>query len=166
MGRVRGSGTLIEGYVYALLDDNWKPQEGPKAPINSLDVPEGQQLLHLAVDKLNPESWIGGIMGGIVDQIPKTYVIDAKGKEYMPIGLYGIAEVGRRKVFEMRYLNETERVASQGHLSKLERIKYRDLKGKYSYVFLFHVPAGAEVVRLEMKQKSLDLSGFNLVAPQ
>lgn len=159
----KGNNELKGGHLIAPLDTNWQPIAGKETPLTDLEVPSDQRLLHMFVDKLDPQSWLGGIMGRMVDQIQNIGIVDDRGKEFMPVGVYAIAEVGGQRYFEIRYLDETSRGFAK--LPPLVRIKPTNLRGEYSYAFLFHVPKGTRVNEFMTGRKKLDLRQFNLVAP-
>ncbi|UCD28940.1 MAG: hypothetical protein JSV03_00195 [Planctomycetota bacterium] len=157
-----GSGVIRGGRVIAQLDNDWQPRQGNNAPIETFEVPEGKRLLQLSVEKLNPLSWLGQIMGGAVDKIGNIYLIDAAGKNYRPVGVYAIASVSGRQYFELIYLDEISR--GMARLPKFTRIKKNNLRGDYSYYFLFHVPPGTRPATLNTGRNNIDLKPLNLVA--
>ena len=127
-------------------------------------MPDGSHVLQLSVEKLQPQSWIGNIYGGIIDSIRDFYLIDADGKEYMPVGSYAMAVVDGKAVFEMIYLDETAR--GFGRLPKFQRIKRSHMKGNYALYFLFHVPPGSEAVKIHTGRQDVDLRELDPVAPR
>ena len=69
-----------------------------------------------------------------------------------------------KPTFELIYLDEMER--DMVRLPFFNRIKRTDLKGDYSYVFLFHLPPGTRPVAFNISsRKQLDLRRYDLVAP-
>ena len=161
------SGGTLRGarHLYADLDGDWKPLTGKEKPVENLEVPEESRLLQLSVEKLQPQSWLGRIYGGIIGTIRDFYLIADDGKEYMPVGSYAMAVVSGKAVFEMIYLDETAR--SIARLPKFQRIKRNHLKGNYALYFLFHVPPGSEAVKVHTGgRKDVDLRDLDLVAPQ
>jgi len=163
---IEASGGTLRGArrFYAELDGDWAPLAGNKQPIRSLEVPEGSRLLQLSVEKLQPQSWIGSIYGGMIDTIRDFYLVDADGKEYMPVGSYAMAVVDGKAIFEMIYLDETARGFAR--LPKFQRIKRDHMKGNYALYFLFHVPPGSEAVKVHTGRQDVDLREFDLVAPR
>ena len=157
-GQVRG------GHTVATLNNDWEPPAGNKPAVEAFDVPADKRLLQLSVDKLQPQSWLGNILGGAVDKIGNFYIIDSNNQNYPPVGHYAMAVVNGEPTFELRYLDETERTA--GHLPKMEKIKNRDLEGNYCLFFLFHLPPGCKPVALHTGRTDVDLKDLNLVAPQ
>lgn len=148
----------------AKLSKDWQPAEGSKSPLETFDVPENMRLLHLTVEQLHPESWLGNILQTAVNQVRNIYLIDSNGKEYMPVGKYAIATIRGETLFELTYFNETNRIA--GHMPGFEHIRFDDLKGKYAYVFLFHVPPGTRATKFHTGRANISLDQFNLVAPK
>jgi hypothetical protein len=117
----------------------------------------------VSVEKLQPQSWLGNIYGGMVDSISDFYLIDSNDQKYMPVGHYAMAVVNGKPTFELKYLDEGERGFAR--LPKFEKIKARDLQGDYCYYFLFHVPPGCKPVTMHTGRTNVDLKELNLVAP-
>jgi len=148
----------------AKLSDDWQPAEGSNPPLDAFEVPEDMRLLQCLVAKLDPQSWLGQALGTATDQMRNIYLIDSNGKQYMPVGKYAIAQTGGRTLFELTYLNETERgfVRMRG----FDHIRFDDLKGRYAYAFLFHLPPGTRPSKFHTGRVNIDLQQFNLVAPK
>jgi len=161
---VLSGGELGGGRFIADLDNKWNPIPGNNPPIHTLQVPKNQRLLHLFVDKLQPGSWLGGILGRATDKVRNIYLIDDRGEQYMPVGSYALATVNNKKTFELFYLDETSRGFAR--LPDFDKIRPENLKGKYSYVFLFQIPPGTRPVEFNTGRKQLDLKEFNLIAPR
>jgi len=159
-----GGGELRGGSLWARLDDDWKPRQGRKPPITRFQVPEGKQLLQLYVDKLDTQSWLGGILAGAYKKIQNIYVIDDQDKEYMPVGKYAMAKTSAGHVLEVMYLDEIAR--EMARLPKFTKIRDYHLKGggDFSFVFLFHVPAGRTIVKFHTAKTDIDLRPFDLTA--
>lgn len=157
-GEVRG------GRLIATLGDDWKPTSGGQPPAERFEVPADKRLLQLSVEKLQPQSWLGQIYGGIIDTIRDFYVVDESGKEHRPVGHYAMAVTGGKPTFELIYLDESQR--DFGRLPKFETIRGDDLKGDYSLFFLFHLPPGCKPVKVHTGRTDVDLREMNLVAPQ
>jgi len=151
-------------HLYAELQGDWQPRAGGAKTIETFEVPDSSRLLQLSVEKLQPESWIGKIYGGIIGTIRDFYLVDEGGKEFMPVGSYAMAMVNGKATFELIYLDETARGFAR--LPKFKRIKPDHMKGKYSLYFLFHVPPGTKAQKLHTGRKDVDLRNLNLVAPQ
>lgn len=157
-------GTALDGgYVRAIMGEDWSPRAGSKTALESFHVPEGQHLLQVSVEKLQPQSWLGGILGGAIDRIQNFYLVAEGGKQFMPVGMYAMAVSGGENVFELRYLDEIARGSAR--VPKFDRIKARDLQGDYALFFLFHVPPGTKPIELHTGRRSVDLREFNLQAP-
>ncbi len=153
-------------HLKASLDRNWQPLSGNDRPISSIDVPRGQSLLQLSVNKLHPGSWLGKIYGGIIDTIGDFYIVDSQGRNHKPVGAWAMAKVGGQPTFEMVLLGETARVADRG-LPKFERINPDShLRGEYAWYFLFYLPSGTEPVELHTGRTPVDLRSLNLKAPR
>ena len=148
----------------AKLSDNWEPAEGSNPPLDAFEVPEDMRLLQCVVEKLDPQSWLGQVLGTATDQIRNIYLIDSNGKQHMPVGKYAVAQISGQTLFELTYLDETER--GFGRMPGFEHIKFRDLKGQYAYAFLFHVPPGTRPAKFHTGRTNIDLQQFNLVAPK
>ena len=159
-----GSNGLRGGRLVAELDDNWEPVEGDRPPIDKFDVPNDVRMLQLFVDKLDPQSWLGGLLGGAVDAVSNIGLKLEGESELLPVGAYAIADIGNRKVIDLIYLDEIAR--DMARLPKFQRVRPSHLKGEYSYVYLFLVPPGSKPTTLITGRKHLDLRHFNLVAPQ
>lgn len=157
-------GTLRGGRVSATLDENWEPPAGNDPAIERFDVPEGTHLLQLSVEKLQPESWLGQIYGGIIDTIGDFYLIDEAGRNHRPVGAYAMARVGNESVFEIVYLDDFARQAER-QLPKFERIRAAQLRGEYLLVYLFPLPPGTRPVELNTGRRNVPLQDLNLVAP-
>ena len=157
-GEVRG------GRIIATLGDDWKPTPGSQPPAERFQVPADMRLLQLSVKKLQPQSWLGRIYGGIIDTIKDFYVVDETGKEHRPVGHYAMAVTGGKPTFELIYLDEGQR--DFGRLPRFETIRGEDLKGDYSLFFLFHLPPGCKPVKVHTGRTDVDLTELNLVAPQ
>lgn len=158
-GTLRGARQL-----YAELNGDWTPLTGNRKPIQALEVPDGSRLLQLSVEKLQPQSWLGQIYGGIIGTVRDFYLIDESGKEYMPVGSYAMAVVSGKAMFELIYLDESARGFAR--LPKFKRIRPEHMKGNYALYFLFHVPPGTRAVKVHTGRKDVDLREFDLVAPQ
>lgn len=156
--------SLEGGRIHAILDDNWQPKKGTNAPISGFVVPEGKRLLQLSVEKLQPESWLGNIYSGVINTIADFYIVAEGGKNYKPVGAYGLAEVSRRKHFELVFLASTARDVGT-NLPPMEHLRPRDFKGDYAFYFLFHLPPGTKPVRLHTGRQDVDLTPLNLVVP-
>jgi hypothetical protein len=158
------NGIIRGGHMVAHLGDDWSPPKGTEAPLTKFEVPAGMKMLQLSVEKLQPGSWLGGVLGNARDNIADIYLVDASGKNYMPVGRYAMATVGGRKVFELNYLDETQR--GMAKIPKFEQLKGIDLQGDYVYYFLFHVPPGTKPVHLNTGGRAVDLRQMNLEAPR
>lgn len=158
-----GGSVLRGGHVWANLDDNWQPLSGSRGPIETFEEPSGMKLLQVSVEKLQPASWIGGIMGTAIDNIQDFYLVDEGGKKFMPVGMYAVAMAGGRPTIEIRFLDDIAR--GMARLPKFERIRPRDLQGDYALFFLFHLPPGTRAVQIHTGRTNVDLRDFNLVAP-
>lgn len=146
------------------LDSNWEPAEGSKQPIETFDVPEDTRLLHLTVEQLHPGSWLGNVRQTSVNLVRNIYLIDSDGKQYMPVGKYAIATIRGETIFELTYLDETARGSAR--MPGFEHIRFEDLKGRYAYAFLFHLPPGAKPTKFHTGSTDIPLDQFNLVAPR
>ncbi|MHC4443867.1 MAG: CvpA family protein [Planctomycetota bacterium] len=159
-----GGGEIRGGRIVSQLDNDWRPKQGSKSPIERFEVPSGSYLLHLSVEKLHPESWLGNLYGGMIDKLPIIHLEDSGGRKHQPIGVYAMAKVGGKRYFELIYLNKEERIA--GYLPKFRRIKKQNLRRDYVYYFLFHIPSGAQPVTLKTGRTDRDLTPLNLVVPR
>ncbi|MBP7933106.1 MAG: CvpA family protein [Phycisphaerae bacterium] len=157
------NGTLNGGRVRATLNPDWTPKAGSEPSIERFQVPEGKVMLQLSVEKLQPQSWLGSIYGGMIDNIGDFYMIDAKGTNYRPAGSYAMAVVGGQARFELIYLDDVAR--DMARLPKFETIKASHMVGNYSVYYLFHVPPGTQPAKLHTGRTNVDLSALNLVAP-
>ena len=103
-------------------------------------------------------------MGAAVRTRGGYVVTDDENNEYLPIGLYAIADVGDQRTFELVYLDQTAQDA--GRIPRPDRIKHQDLRGNYQLFYLFHLPSGARPVRLDTgRGGGEDLGRLDLVAP-
>lgn len=162
-GEGAANGELRGGRLIARLNDDWTVPNGSEPAIERFQVPAGQVMLQLGVEKLQPQSWLGQLYGGLVDSISDFYLIDAAGKQYMPVGQMATARVSGQPTFEIIYLDDTAR--GMARLPKFQRIKSSHLVNDYSLVYLFHVPPGTRAAKLHTGRKDVDLAEFNLVAP-
>jgi hypothetical protein len=158
-------GLVDGGRVRARLDDDFSPREGTKRPIRGFAVPDDRRCLQLSVAKLQPESWLGNIYGGIIDTIGDFYLVDENGDPHRVVGAYCMARVGRNNVFELIYLDEIQRQAG-AKLPKFERIRTEHMKGDYALVYIFHLPPGTRPAKLHTGRTDVDLGELNLVAPR
>ncbi len=155
------SGELRGGNLVAQLDDNWQPIRGDKSPLRSFVVPPNMTMLQLNVEKLDPQSWIGNLYGAFSDKTQNFYIIDSNNRNHRPVGSYSIAEVGGKKWIEILFLDQDARSVDYG-LPKPRRIQPRDLKGDYTYVFLFHLPPGTKPIKLQAGRTPVDLRSLNI----
>ncbi len=161
-----GSGELRGGKITAKLDDDWNPIDGTQPAITGFNVPEDKRMLQLSVNKLNPRSWLGNIVGGVVDRISDFYLVDEQGNKYPPVGMWAIAEVNREQTFELIYLDELAR--GMVHMPPFQKINTRrDMQDENNYVmkFLFHLPPGTRAVSFHTGRSDVDLRELNVVAP-
>jgi hypothetical protein len=158
------SGEIRGGRIFARLNPDWQPAAGDKQPLEKMVVPPGKYLLQLSVEKLQPESWLGKIYGGVIDRIGDFYIVDASGNNFKPIGSYAMAEVNSQKVFELVFLDDIAREAGR-EIPRFQHLKPQELQGNYSFYFLFHLPPGTRPVRLHTGRHDVDLLPLNLVAP-
>jgi uncharacterized membrane protein required for colicin V production len=160
------AGSKLKGThdLTAKLSDDWQPAEGSNPPLDAFDVPEDTRLLQVTVAQLHAESWLGNILQTATNEIRNIYLIDSNGKQYMPVGKYAVARISGQMLFELTYLDETER--GFGRMPGFEHIKFRDLKDQYAYVFLFHVPPGTHATKFHTGRANIELTQFNLVAPK
>ncbi|HSW46028.1 MAG TPA: CvpA family protein [Phycisphaerae bacterium] len=158
------NGEMRGGRIVATLDDDWQPPAGDQPAAELFQVPPEKRMLHLSVEKLQPQSWLGNIYGGIIDNIRDFYLIDESGEKYMPVGHYAMAVMSGKPTFELMYLDESQR--EFGRLPKFEKIKDRDLQGDYALFFLFHLPPGCKPTTLHTGRTDIDLRELNLVAPE
>lgn len=159
-----GSKLIGARSLTARLSADWEPVEGSMPPLETFDVPENMRLLHLTVEQLHPQSWLGNVMGTAVNQVRNIYLIDSNGRQYMPVGKYAIATIRGETIFELTYLDEIAR--GNARMPGFEHIRFDDLKGQYAYVFLFHLPPGTRVAKFHTGRTNIDLTQFNLVAPK
>lgn len=161
----RGANNSLAGgkNLVAMLDDEWQPREGGRPPIERFDVPRDKRMLQVYVDQLDPQSWPGGLLGGMKEKLRNNYLVDRNGNEYMPVGIMAMADVDGQKMFQATYLNELER--DMVRIPEFSRIKSRHLTGRYSLAFLFHVPPGTRPQALHVSNKEVSLRRYNLVAP-
>lgn len=146
------------------LNADWEPVAGSKPPLESFDVPADMRLLHVNVERLQPGSTLGKALGTATELTRNIYVTDSNGKQYMPVGKYAIATIRGETIFELTYLDETARGFAR--MPGLEHIRFEDLKGKYAYVFLFHLPPGAKPMKFHTGRTAIALEQYNLVAPE
>jgi len=146
------------------LDSNWEPAEGSQQPLESFDVPENARLLQVNVERLQPGSQLGKILQTTVEVLRNIYLVDSSNKQHMPVGKYAIATIRGETIFELTYLDETARGFAR--MRGLENIRFEDLKGKYAYVFLFHLPPGTKPAKFYTGKTNIPLDQFNLAAPE
>ena len=157
------NGTLNGGRIKAVLNPDWTSKEGTEQPIERFQVPDGKVMLQLSVEKLQPQSWLGSIYGGMIDNIGDFYMVDAKGTNYRPVGSYAMAVAGGQARFELIYFDDVAR--DMARLPKFETIKASNMTGNYSVFYLFHVPPGTQPAKLHTGRTPVDLTALNLVAP-
>jgi len=156
---IGGTGRLI-----APFNADGTPVQGNRLPLRRFDVPAGKRLLQLRVNELQPQSWIGNILGHVTRTIQRYYLVDEAGNRYLAVGVYAIANSDIGRIMELVYFDETARVADKP--AKLEHIRHQDLAGDYELYFLFHVPPGTRVRGFDTGRRMENLSHLNLVAPQ
>ncbi|MBI4578676.1 MAG: CvpA family protein [Planctomycetes bacterium] len=160
------SDTVIggQGYLIARLDKNDQPLKGNKPPLQHFDVPENVRLLQVSVRRLHPGSTLAQAMD-FARQLGNVSVKDGQGKEYPAVGTWGIATVGRDRLFELIYFDETTQIGSPAP-PKLDKIRRDDMVNDYALYYLFHIPPGKRIVTfLTPKGSGEDLRDQNLVAP-
>jgi hypothetical protein len=158
----RGTLRGVKGLT-AVLDANWQPKPGTKQPIERFEVPDGMHLLQVSLDPTRPGSTYGQALNFARVKLQDIYVVDASGDRYRPVGTYGMAMVGGQPTFELTFLNDLER--DMVRIPEFRKIKRNDFKGKFGWVWLFHIPPGTRIDKFHTG-KNLDLSRFNLVAPR
>ena len=157
---VGGAGRLI-----APLDDTDQPLVGSNPPLRRFDVPEGRRLLQLRVNQLDPQSWLGGIIGHVRGMIPRYYLTDDAGNRHLAIGIYAIATASDgRRLFELVYFDEITQAGDTP--AQLDRIRHDNLTGDYALYFLFHLPPGTRVQGFDTHRRVESLAHLDLVAPQ
>ncbi|NLX14490.1 MAG: CvpA family protein [Phycisphaerales bacterium] len=154
---------LSGGRIFANLNDQWQPQPGTQTPIQLFDVPSNMRLLQLNVTRVRAGSMLGQVLNFARGAVRSFSVLDAGRTQYPAIGVYAMTMLDGRPVFEMIYLDETERIV--GRLPELERIKESNLQDDDTYCFLFLVPPGTQITGMNVSNKHLDMSQDNLVAP-
>jgi hypothetical protein len=99
-------------------------------------------------------------------QLGNVSVKDADGREYPAIGTWGIATVGRDRVFELVYYDQIM-IDGSSAPPKLDVIRRGNMENNYALYYLFHIPPGKKIVRFMTPNSSgIDLTSANLVAPQ
>ena len=164
-GQVQVSSGVIKGThdLIAPLDKDWHPVPGNQAQIERFEVPAGMRLLHISVERLQAGSTYGKALRVCRENVQDFYLIDSKGKEYCPVGLYAMADLQGKKTFELIYLDETER--EMARLPKPTKIHRDDLRNEYALVYLFHVPPGTRPKEVHTGGHAVELTQFNYVVP-
>lgn len=162
------SGAMRGGHVVATLADDWKPAPGGTAsPISKIYVPADYRLVQVSVEKLQPGSYLGRAKGFVVDNLRDFYLIDSRGEKHLPVGMYGMAKVSGKCVFEMVLLNEDGRIgdAVMAKLPNFERIKRANFTGEYALYFLYQVKPGTQIKSVHTDgANDIPLESYNLTA--
>jgi hypothetical protein len=156
---VGGTGRLVAPFT-----DEGVPEQGNQSAVRTFDVPEGQRLLQLRVNELQPQSWLGNVLGHVTRTVQRYYMVDAQGGRHLAVGAYAIANTGDGRLMELVYFDETARAADKP--PKFAYIRHDDLARDYALYFLFHVPPGTRVEGFDTGRREEDLSGLGLVAPR
>lgn len=161
-GQAEVSGGKIRSarHMVAELDENWQPLPGNQPPAESIDVPSGQRLLQVSLERLIAGSTLGQALSFARENVGDFYLVDEAGKEHRPVGVYAMAEVGGKKLFEMILLEASERDFAR--LPRLERIKGSNMRGDYALVYMFAVPPGTKPASVHTGGKKVELQQFNL----
>ena len=156
----RGTGWLI-----ADLTGDDEPLEGSKRLLSRFAVPPGRRLLQFGTSAVHAGSTHGKAVNYAARVRAKFEVKDDRGTWYSPVGVYAIADVDGKRVFELQYLDQT--AIDAGRLPRLERIKHANLEGNYHYYYLYHLPPGARVTEFKVPRGGTDnVEDLNLVAPR
>lgn len=141
------------------------PIKGNEPALKTFDVPSDKRLLHVSVRRLQPHSTLAQAMD-FARQLGNVSVKDADGREYPAIGTWGIATVGRDRVFELVYYDQIM-IDGSSAPPKLDVIRRGNMENNYALYYLFHIPPGKKIVRFMTPNSSgIDLTSANLVAPQ
>jgi hypothetical protein len=154
-----------DGYLTCKLDKSDNPIKGDKPALKIFDVPADKRLLQLSVRRTHPGSTFGQALD-FARQLGNVSVKDDRGKEYPAVGTWGVATVGRDRIFELVYFDETSRIGLSKP-PKLDIIRAGSMNTNYALYYLFHIPPGTKIVRfMTPKSDGEDLTGQNLVAPK
>ncbi|MFH0980906.1 MAG: CvpA family protein [Planctomycetota bacterium] len=142
-------------------------EQGTRPPVSRFEVPPDKRLLHLNVVKLQPGSILGKALNLAVTTVKNYLVIDSMGREYRPVGAYVIANLGVTPFVEVQYSPEYADLTGRG-LHDWARLRENMFRGEYTYVLLYLVEPGAQLVSFSTGGGGVapvDLGGMNLTAP-
>jgi hypothetical protein len=155
---------FAQGHLVAVLADQ---ETGVHRAVTRFAVPEGQRLLQLSSVRLQARSTLGRALSSAIGTVQNFFVTDANGKRYSLVGKYAIAQAGGSQVFEAQYYSEP--TGTIGGLGKLNRIDEGNLSANDTYVLLFLVDPGVQIVSFSSGGTvggADDLTAENLVAPR
>ncbi len=156
---------ITNGRLLVKLGSGDEPAKGSEAPLKRLNVAPDKRLLHLSVTRLQPGSLYGQVKD-FAGQNKNVYVKDANGKKHAAVGIYAIATVGRDRMFELHFLDETSRMSGAG-IPKLDKMRQDNLRNKYELYYLFEVPPGARIEAfINPNGKEESYRSIELIAPQ
>jgi len=161
--RIIGGGGRIVARLDADNDD--EPIKGSQNPIRRFDVPRDQRLLHLSVTRLQPGSLYGQVKD-FAAQNQNVYVEDSDLKRHPAVGMWAIATVGRERLLEICFFDETTRMSSAA-VPKLDRIRRDNLRNNYELYYLFEVPPGTKIEKfINPNGREESYGSVELVAPR
>lgn len=155
---------LAQGHLVGNSND----QSGGSDPeVVRFDVPSDKRLLQLSTTALQARSGLGRALSKAITTVQNYTVEDSNGKRYLMIGKYAVAKVRRRNIVEVQYFPEP--TGSIGALGPFDRIKEQKLTADDTYVLLFLVDPGVQIVRFSTGGAvgaADNLTSENLIAPQ
>jgi hypothetical protein len=158
-------GAIRGGYLVATLTDDWKPPQGSQPPVDRIQVSSDLRLVQVSVEKLQPGSFLGRAKGFAVDKLADFYLLDSKGGQHLPVGMYGMAKVGGKATFELRLLDESARSGEDvmAKLPAFDRIKRQNFTGEYALYFIYQVKPGTKITAIHTDgRNSIPLDKFDL----
>ena len=160
----RSTETIINGKLVAPLDAEDQPVSGNEGELSKLSCASDKRLLHLSVARTIPGSLYGQVMD-FASQNNNCAVKDEAGRQYPAVGVYAIATVGGKRIFDLHFIGPDYRISSAA-IPKLNRVRRDHMKRNYELYYVFEVPAGAKIVRFRTPRNKEERLETSFVAPQ
>jgi len=154
---------LVQGHLIAEVDAQ---AGGIQRAVTHFSVPDNKRLLHLSSVRLQAGSTLGKALSQAVGTLQNYFVEDSRGNRHTLAGKYAIAAAGGKQVVEIQYFSEP--TGTMGGLGPFRRVDEKNLTPNDTYVLLFLVDPGVQIVRFSSggaASRSDDLTTENLVAP-
>ncbi|MBN2562944.1 MAG: CvpA family protein [Phycisphaerae bacterium] len=135
-GCLRGE-KLGEGHFYVTVTGE---EIDPDSRVTEFSVPPGKRMVQIGAEKCMPGSLFGKALNYAANVAAQVYVTSEDGTNYFAQGVYSLAPVDGRMIFEIQYWPQAD--IPERCLKKPKKVKPTDLKQaadaerKFGYVFL------------------------------